>query len=107
LAALGDDLNDEDFSTMLLGSLPQSYGCCLSAVTAAQRVLGTKLSPGALILSMIDEFHRRTANTHQTKDKGKDAAFYAESESKKPWKGGKGLKKDVECFNCHKKGHMK
>ena len=25
LAALGDDLNNEDFSAMLLGSLPRSY----------------------------------------------------------------------------------
>ena len=25
LAVLGDDLNDEDFSAMLLGSLPRSY----------------------------------------------------------------------------------
>src|ERR1700720_1375558 len=43
LAALGDDLGDEDFSAMLLGSLPQSYDSYLSAVTAALSVLGTKL----------------------------------------------------------------
>ena len=44
LVALGDDLDDEDFSAMLLGSLPQSYDSYLSAVTAALGVLGTKLS---------------------------------------------------------------
>jgi hypothetical protein len=97
LAALGDDLNDEDFGAMLLGSLPQSYDSYLSAVTAALSVLGTKLTPDALMLSIIDEFDRRT----------KDVAFHAESESRKPWKGGQGLKKSVECFNCHKKGHVK
>ena len=50
LEALGDDLNDEDFSAMLLGSLPQSYDSYLSAVTAALSVLGTKLTLDALML---------------------------------------------------------
>ena len=60
LAALGDDFNNEDFSTMLLGSLPWSYNSYLSAVTATLSVLGTKLTPDALMLSIIDEFDRRT-----------------------------------------------
>ena len=50
LAALGDDLNDKDFSTMLLRSLPRSYDSYRSAVTAALSVLGTKLTPDALML---------------------------------------------------------
>ena len=107
LAALGDDLNDEDFGAMLLGSLPRSYDSYLSAVTAALSVLGTKLTPDALMLSIIDEFDRRTVKTHQSKDKGKDVAFHAESGFRKPWKGGQGSKKIVKCFNCHKKGHVK
>ena len=108
LAALGDDLNDEDFSAMLLGSLPQSYHSYLSAVTTALSVLGTKLIPDALMLSIIDEFDRRTIKTCQSKDKGKDIAFHAESRSRKPWKGGQGSKKSVECFNCHRNsGHVK
>ena len=63
LEALGDDLNDEDFSAMLLGSLPQSYDSYLSAVTAALSVLGTKLTPDALMPSIIDEFDCHTVKT--------------------------------------------
>ena len=100
LAALGDDLNDKDFSAMLLGSLPRSYDSYLSAVTAALSVLGTKLTPDALMLSIIDKFDRHTVKTCQSKDKGKDIVFHAESGSRKPWKGRQGLKKSVECFNC-------
>ena len=107
LAALGDNLNDEDFSTMLLGSLPRSYDSYLSAVTAALSVLGTKLTPDALMLSIIDEFDHHTVKTHQSKDMGKDVMFHAESGSRKQWKGGQGSKKSVECFNCHRKGHVK
>ena len=90
LAALGDDLNDEDFSTMLLGSLPQSYNSYLSAVTAALSVLGAKLTLSVLMLLIIDKFNCHTIKTCQSKDMGKDIGFYAESGSKKPWKGGKG-----------------
>jgi len=107
LAVLGDDLNDEDFSAMLLGSLPQSYNSYLSAVTATLSVLGTKLTPDALMLSIINEFDRHTVKTCQSKDKGKDIVFHAESGSRKPWKDGQELKKSIECFNCHKKGHVK
>ena len=92
---------------MLLRSLPWSYNSYLSAVTAALSVLGTKLTPDALMLSIIDEFNHHTVKTRQSKDKGKDVMFHAESRSRKPWKGGQGSKKSVECFNCHRKGHVK
>ena len=92
---------------MVLGLLLRSYDSYLSAVTAALSVLGTKLTLDALMLSIIDEFDRRTIKTHQSKDEGKDIAFHAESGSRKPWKGGQGLKKSVKCFNCHEKGHVK
>ena len=59
------------------------------------------------MLSIIDEFNCRTIKTCQSKDKGKDVMFHAESGSKKPWKGVNGLKKSVKCFNCHRKGHVK
>ena len=97
----------EGFSTMLLGSLPQSYDSYLSAVTTALSVLETKLTPDALMLSIIDKFDCHTIKSCQLKDKGKDVIFHAESGSRKPWKGGQGLKKSVECFNCHRKGHVK
>ena len=108
LAALGDDLNDGDFSAMLLGSHSWLYDSYyLSAITATLSVLGTKLFPDALMLSLIDKFSCCTIKTHQSKDKGKNIPFQAKSRSKKPWRGGKGLKKSVECFNCHRKGHVK
>jgi hypothetical protein len=97
----------EDFSIMLLKPHPQSYNSYLSAIIAALSVLGTKLSPDALMLSIIDKFDHCTVKTHQLKDKGKDITIHAKSRSKKPWKSGKGLKKSIKCFNCQKKGHVK
>ena len=107
LAALGDDHDDEDFSAVLLGLPPQSYDSYLSANTTALSVLGTKLTLDALMLSIIDKPNHHTVKTHQSTDKGKDITFHAESRSRKPWKGGKGSKKSIKCFNSHRKGHVK
>jgi hypothetical protein len=59
------------------------------------------------MLSIIDQFDRCTVKTCQSKNKGKDIAFHAESRSRKQWKGGQGSKKSIECFDCHRKGHVK
>ena len=105
LAALSESIPDRDFTAIILGSLPKSYDTYLSAITLS--VLGKEVNPDALILSMIDEYNHCSIKNHQTKDKGKlDAAFFAGGSSK-GGKGGKGGKSDVECFNCHEKGHKK
>ena len=59
------------------------------------------------MLLIIDKFDCCTIKTCQSKDKGKDIMFHAESGSRKPWKGGQGSKKSIECFNCHRKEHVK
>src|SRR5436190_2928050 len=104
LASLGEAINDEDFATMLLGSLPKGYDTYLSALTATAGITGTILDSGMLIMSVTDEFDRRAIRTRQMKEKGKDAAFYAGEKSRN---GGKGSKSNIECFNCYKKGHKK
>ena len=105
LVSLGTVLNDLDFSAIILGSLPKSYDQFLSAVTATASVMKQDLDPEDLMQTVVDEFDRRSTRSGGSKDKGQpDAAFYAgESGSR----GGKKLNKDVECFNCHKKGHKK
>ena len=107
LAALRKSIPDRDFAAIILSSLPKSYDTYLSAIIATLSVLGKEVDPDALILSMIDEYDHCSIKNRQTKDKGKsDAAFFAGGSSK-GGKGGKGGKSDVECFNCHKKGHKK
>ena len=84
LAVLGNDLNDKDFSAMLLRSLPWSYNSYLSAVATALSALGTKLTPDALMLLIINEFKCCTLKTCQSKDK--DVAFHVQ-ETMKRWEG--------------------
>ena len=107
LAALSESIPDRDFTAIILSSLPKFYDTYLSAITATLSVLGKEVNPDALILSIINEYDHRSVKNRQMKDKGKlDAAFFAGGSSKGGM-GGKRGKSDVECFNCHKKGHKK
>ena len=107
LAAMGGSISDGDFTAMVLGSLPASYDAYLSAITATVSVTNTALDPEALMVSIIDEYDRRTVKSNKNKKDDKNAAFYAGNSSKGSRKAHGGSKKNIECFNCKKRGHVK
>jgi hypothetical protein len=106
LAAMGHPPSD-DFYAIILGSLPLSYDPYISAVSATSSVTGTTLSADNLMLTITEEYERRNLKAKNGK-KDENVAFYS-NDSGKGRKGGSSSKKDkdVECFNCHKKGHKK
>ena len=105
MASLGTILSEQDFLAIILGSLPKSYDQFLSAVTATASVLKRDLDPEDLMQTIIDEYDRRSTRQGNSKEKGGDAAFFAGNNNR--GKTGKRPDKDIECFNCHKKGHKK
>ena len=107
LASLGTALSEPDFSAVILGSLPKSYDQFISAVIAAASVLKKDLDPEDLMQTIIDEYDRRSTRSGIPKEKGSDAAFFAGGANNRGGKAGKKTNRDVECFNCHKKGHKK
>ena len=60
LASLGTILSEQDFSAIILGSLPKSYDQFLSAVTATASVLKRDLDPEDLMQTIIDEYDQRS-----------------------------------------------
>ena len=104
LASMGHPPSDDDMYAIALGSLPPSYDSYISAVSATSSVLGTTISADALMTTITDEYDRRLLNSKGGK-KDENVAFHSHEGSSKGRKGG--AKKDVECFNCHKKGHYK
>src|SRR5271156_4844387 len=84
-----------------------SYDPYIYTVSATSSVTGTTLSADDLMLTITEEYERRILKTKNGK-KDENVAFYS-NDSGKGRKGGSSLKKDkdVECFNCHKKGHKK
>ena len=107
LASLGTILSEPDFSAIVLGSLPKSYDQFLSAVTATASVLKQELNPEDLMQTIIDEYDHRSTRPGAPKEKSPDVAFFAGGTNNRGGKAGRKSDKDVECFNCHKKGHKK
>ena len=107
LASLGTVLSEPDFSAIVLGSLPKSYDQFISAVIATASVLKKDLDPEDLMQTVIDEYDWRSTRSGAPKEKGLDATFFAGSTNNRGGRAGKQTNKDIECFNCHKKGHKK
>ena len=105
LAAMGQPLDENDFYAIILGSLPASYDPYISAVNATSSVLGKTISADDLMLTVTEEYERRNLK-NKTGKKDEDAAFYSK-DSEKEKGGSNSKKKNVECHNCHKKGHYK
>ena len=104
LIGMGADPGDENFTAIILGSLPPSYDPYLSAITATSTILGKTLSPDDLIRGLNEEADRRSLKNKSKKD-DRDIAFSA-GERKGGHKKGS-AKSNIECYNCHKKGHVK
>ena len=56
LTSLGMSLSEQDFSAIILGSLPKSHDQFISAVTATASVLKQELNPKDLMQTIIDEY---------------------------------------------------
>jgi hypothetical protein len=93
LAAMGKSIADEEYASILMGSLPASYAPTLSGISAAAEISATTPTVVMVTKLAIDEYDRRTLGN----DKSQDQAFAADARKK-------GKKCDVECFNCHKRG---
>ena len=104
LASMGHPPSDDDMYAITLGLLPPSYDSYISAVSATSSVLGTTISANTLMTTITDEYDCRLLNMKSGK-KDDNVAFYSNVGGSS--KGQKGAKKDVECFNCHKKVHYK
>src|SRR5882724_4446419 len=107
LSGMGVILHDDDYSSMILMSLPESYTLHLETLANAASSSGNPLTAHAFIMKEIDLYEKcQLRSGHNIKLGNKDAAFQTHDPKNKGKKVGKKPKKDVECFNCHKKGHF-
>ena len=105
---MGQLLSKNDFYAIILGSLPSSYDPYISAVNATSSILGKTVSADDLMLTVTEEYEHWNLQ-NKSGEKEENSAFYSNNSRK----GGKGSsskdlkKKNVKCYNCHKKGHYK
>jgi hypothetical protein len=94
LHVMGSKVPDEDFVMILLTSLPESWDMFTTSFLGSSGN-HPDLKSQELIGILIDESRRR-------KDREGSGAVAMQAKPK-----GKGDATDKECFNCHKKGHLK
>ena len=57
LASLGHSVSSDNFSAMLLSSVPMSYESTISAMTTSARVTGLDLTPEVILMTLIDDYN--------------------------------------------------
>jgi hypothetical protein len=96
LAAIGKAVDNEDFTDTLLASLPPSYSHTCTSINSSAHLGAIQLT-AAIVQEIVLEEYERLAATNPKKG-SQDEAFAANAQKKK--------KHDIECHNCHKKGHI-
>lgn len=97
---MGKTIPDDEYSTILLGSIPSTFEATISAMSTTAALTNTTLTPDMVIRLITDKFDRCTLKNGKSAE-GQDEALTANATK------GKKSKKDIECFNCKKCGHMR
>ena len=98
LATMGTTIPDNEYTSILLGSIPSSYKTMTSAMLTAAKLSNTALTPSIVTSLILDEYDWHVLRKPQD---GQDEAL-GTSMGKGKWQ-----KKDIKCFNCKKHSHMK
>jgi len=99
LAALDRTVGNDEYVMVLIGSLPSCYDSPIDALTSSCDINNKDITPDAVIRSATREYEKRVLCKE---NKTQEEAFSAEADKKK-----KAKRRDIECFNCKKKGHIK
>ena len=98
LASLGDTMTDRKYGQILIGSMPSMYSHVRASIASAALISHNPASSTDIAKLIIDEYESRLLGK-----KAEDTTALSAETQKKDKKG----KKNMECFNCHKKGHSK
>ena len=95
---MGKEINDEDYTDVLMSPLPPSYDTACLSINASAHLMQSNITSDAFQVYILDEYE--LCELRSNKKDAKDEAFTADASKKKP-------KKDIECHNFHKHGHVK
>ena len=106
LSGMGAMVDEGDYSSIIILSLPESYQLLLTTLGNAAQQARNPMTPDDYIIHATQEYERR--HVHTEKSSTKDAAFSVSNRNAKNTGNGAGnSKKNIECQNCHKRGHNK
>ena len=81
---MGASITDEDFTSIILGSIVPLYYTYIAAITATSTLLNQVLTPTNLIDAISDKVDRKAIKNPKSKKDEHDTAFVA-GQSKKGW----------------------
>ena len=94
-------VSDEDFAMILITSLPESWDNYTSSYLGSSGNKPT-LTSYELIAILLEEDRRQKGCS---RDNAR-TSLQAKGHAQKGNNLGKNKNPDIECYNCHKKGHM-
>jgi len=97
LSSFGRTINDAEYTSVIIGSLPPSYDAAVDSLANSYEASDKDLTSTAITRMAINEQEKRQLRKGKSQDA--DEAFTAEERKNK--------RKNIECYNCHKKGHYK
>jgi len=116
LATVGVGIDEKDYHSMIISSLPYSLANFVSNQLAAVKLYSSikTITPDALILLISEEYEcqqvqcsRRNGGNGKAKDQDHDEALSVMSSGKSNGKGRFERKPHGVCWNCGEKGHFK
>lgn len=103
LSSYGRTINDAEYISVILGSLPPRYDAAVDSLTNLYEASDKDLTSTAVIRMATNEQEKR--QLRKGKSKFQDNTVFLADEREREAEERKNKRKNVECHNCHKKGH--
>src|SRR5712672_791185 len=96
---MGKAITKEDYASVLISSFPMSYNGMISSMAMSADIQKASIMPDLVIRHMTDQYQKCLIQK-DAHEGVQDESFAANTQNDKS-------RRDIECFNCHKKGHRK
>src|SRR5882724_3543616 len=106
LSGMGVAIHDEDYASMVLMSLPNSYTTHLETLTDATISSRCTFTTQDFISKAIELLDKQQLWANHNLKSGQENSTFQSLESHSKGKKNNSPQKDIEYFNCHKKGHF-
>jgi len=106
MAAAGYELPDEEIIMSLLAGLPEDYDMLVTTLTMRGGELSLEETQTALLQYEQQLLARKARAEASSAGIRKDAARTYMADGRRQKRGGRGSKSSIECFYCHKLGHI-
>ena len=113
LRGMGEKIEDSNFTTLILASLPKGYHSLINTISLQNHASPAPLQPQVVMESILEEFNHLQIEDSQSKaTENAMMAKGGKGKGKKPRKGpgstsGGATNLDVKCWTYGEKGHYK